>query len=396
MGGKNISGVYEITNLINNKIYIGSSINIKKRWKDHILLLKNQKHINVHLLNAWNKYGEENFSFSIIEEIYPKEKENRKDFIYRVREREFYYIDKFNATNSKIGYNLSKKTQGSDSCGIRAENFDKNSKNYTREQFVQMLYLFTTTDISIAEISRITGVKSNCVYAVYYRNSAKDLTEGFVFQKRNKIELEKIKNNQELKNKIIDSFNNGKNYKQIKEELQIPLSTIKRFCKENNLMAKRTFKKVYIYDLYGNFIKQCNSQKEAYNFLEVTPEKFYGQISGRIRLINNKYWCSFEKKQPSFTIYENIVGQLMNKKENPIMKIGKNGNIIIFLKSSFISSLDKGRAKRFLPKKDIKLKDIDGNSWIYLQDLDKNIIENFLAQKTTGRIKILKGENINE
>ena len=102
MGGKNISGIYEITNLINNKIYIGSSINIKKRWKDHILLLKNQKHINVHLLNAWNKYGEENFSFSIIEEIYPKEKENRKDFNEILREQLQKQVDEFDLLNKKL------------------------------------------------------------------------------------------------------------------------------------------------------------------------------------------------------------------------------------------------------------------------------------------------------
>jgi hypothetical protein len=46
-----ISGIYKIINKINNKYYVGSS-----------------KHINPHLQNAWNKYGQNNFDFVITEE----------------------------------------------------------------------------------------------------------------------------------------------------------------------------------------------------------------------------------------------------------------------------------------------------------------------------------------
>jgi len=69
MGHK--SGVYEIRNLLNNHIYIGSSINICKRWKEHTSSLIKGKHANQHLQKAWNKYGEDNFSFRILEECSP-------------------------------------------------------------------------------------------------------------------------------------------------------------------------------------------------------------------------------------------------------------------------------------------------------------------------------------
>ena len=73
IGNKKISGIYEIINRINRKIYYGSSNNIQCRFNQHKSLLKRQKHPNKHLQNAWNKYGENNFDF-IIKEVVEKDK----------------------------------------------------------------------------------------------------------------------------------------------------------------------------------------------------------------------------------------------------------------------------------------------------------------------------------
>lgn len=53
-----ISGIYGIFNLVNGKVYIGSAINLKKRFSDHKGRLQKQKHRNGYLQNAWNKYRE--------------------------------------------------------------------------------------------------------------------------------------------------------------------------------------------------------------------------------------------------------------------------------------------------------------------------------------------------
>ena len=61
-------GIYRIRNLINGKCYYGSSKNINKRWYRHKYDLRNNKHGNILLQRAWNKNGENNFIFEIIEE----------------------------------------------------------------------------------------------------------------------------------------------------------------------------------------------------------------------------------------------------------------------------------------------------------------------------------------
>lgn len=62
-----MNGVYKICNKVNGKIYVGSSNNIKVRWAKHKALLRHHYHPNSHLQAAWDKYGEENFEFSLIE-----------------------------------------------------------------------------------------------------------------------------------------------------------------------------------------------------------------------------------------------------------------------------------------------------------------------------------------
>ena len=60
-------GIYMLLNTKNGKRYVGSSINIRKRLWEHRALLRHNKHGNPHLQNAWNKYGENFFEYSVLE-----------------------------------------------------------------------------------------------------------------------------------------------------------------------------------------------------------------------------------------------------------------------------------------------------------------------------------------
>lgn len=99
-------GIYKIINTINGKCYIGSSININNRWGKHRALLRHNKHENIKLQNAWNKYGEENFQFIIIKEcdneILLEEKQRYLD---ELGAQDF--INKINKSFDEVCYNVS-------------------------------------------------------------------------------------------------------------------------------------------------------------------------------------------------------------------------------------------------------------------------------------------------
>lgn len=63
------SGIYRIRNRVNGKHYIGSSVRLKNRKLEHFHKLKANTHENKYLQNSFNKYGESNFSFEVMEYI---------------------------------------------------------------------------------------------------------------------------------------------------------------------------------------------------------------------------------------------------------------------------------------------------------------------------------------
>lgn len=79
-------GIYQIKNLINGKLYIGSAKDFHIRTLKHLNFLKHNKHHCKHLQAAWNKYGENNFKFELIERC-------EKEMLIN---REQYWIDKLN------------------------------------------------------------------------------------------------------------------------------------------------------------------------------------------------------------------------------------------------------------------------------------------------------------
>lgn len=61
--------IYVITNQINDKQYIGQTVNtIKRRWQEHICSSRQKSTRTYPLYNAMNKYGIENFTIKQIEE----------------------------------------------------------------------------------------------------------------------------------------------------------------------------------------------------------------------------------------------------------------------------------------------------------------------------------------
>lgn len=80
---KREAGVYQILNKVNGKRYVGSSVDVSKRWREHRNSLHRGEHANLHLQRAWALYTGQ-FAFSVLEYVPEPE---------RLTEREQHYID---------------------------------------------------------------------------------------------------------------------------------------------------------------------------------------------------------------------------------------------------------------------------------------------------------------
>lgn len=101
-----IIGIYKITNNIDGHCYIGQSINIERRFEEHV----NSNNTNKYLRDEMNKYGVNNFTFDIVETC-------DKD---KLSDREKYWIQYFNSTYPN-GYNLTDGGNGGNTFQYRTE-----------------------------------------------------------------------------------------------------------------------------------------------------------------------------------------------------------------------------------------------------------------------------------
>lgn len=98
-----MKGIYKIEHIECGKSYIGSAKNIKKRWLEHKNALQSGRHHSIKLQRAWDKYGEESFSFEILEIV-----ESDDALIYTEQK----WIDVYQCA-SGFGYNICPKAGSS-------------------------------------------------------------------------------------------------------------------------------------------------------------------------------------------------------------------------------------------------------------------------------------------
>lgn len=90
------AGIYAITNLSNQKKYVGSAVNLNRRKYEHFWSLKKNEHFNPHLQRAFLKYGESCFKFEILEVC-----ESRAG----LTDKESEWIRRLESNNPEKGYN---------------------------------------------------------------------------------------------------------------------------------------------------------------------------------------------------------------------------------------------------------------------------------------------------
>ena len=243
---KFVIGIYKITNLINNKSYIGQSIDIHKRWKREINAANN---INSHayeypLMRAFRKYGIDNFSFTIVEEC----------DVEQLNEKEIYWINFydtfFHGYNQTIGGDAALKQPKEKIIGVIS---DLTNTNHTHRDIA------TKWDISIEMVQGInTGRywKHNADYPLqkrqeinkfYCRECGKAIKKKHKLCREcyNKSNKTTSPNKPDMQSLMKSLYDNQGNFTKTGKEYQVSPTTIRRWCIEYGISNRSSDYKKY-------------------------------------------------------------------------------------------------------------------------------------------------------
>lgn len=255
--------IYKIQNKINNKIYIGQTINYDKRIDEHIYGRKNTKQHKEQVIDrAIKKYGKNNFSF---EKIYTCSSQQEAD------EKEKKYIKIFNSLKPN-GYNILE--------GGRYQQGSWNSK----------------------EIFEY------------------DLDGNFIKKYKSANEVERLSNKKYLSSCVLDCCKN-KN-KRCKDRIFTFKSNklkIEPYIKPKSSRCK----KIYQYDIYGNYINEYESVTLASEICQIR-RTLISQCLNKDNYTAGNYQWRYEKKD-KIEPCEKIIN---NYKGNIIYQLDDYGNIL--------------------------------------------------------------------
>jgi group I intron endonuclease len=92
-----VCGIYAIRHIATGRCYVGSSVRIVYRWKQHRTQLERGTHHGKHLQRAWSKYGADAFEFVVLEQVDSSQ----------LVAREQFHIDALNAAHPDLGFNTA-------------------------------------------------------------------------------------------------------------------------------------------------------------------------------------------------------------------------------------------------------------------------------------------------
>ena len=96
-------GIYQIRNIVNGKVFVGSSKNLDGIFNRHRFGLTNGGHINKDLQKDWNDLGQEHFAFEILEQLKPND-DPQYDYTEELQIMEELWLEKLQPYQER-GYN---------------------------------------------------------------------------------------------------------------------------------------------------------------------------------------------------------------------------------------------------------------------------------------------------
>lgn len=160
-------GIYEIKNIENGKVYIGSTCTLYKRLIHHRSHLRKGNHKNKHLQNAYNKYGEDCFKITILEECDRGSLFTREEH-YCKKYNELYNIRTIEETSfgfTRVHTDESRKKMSDSKKGVKPSNFKDMRKSRWRKIIKLVDGVVDEIFDSCAAAARSIGMKPNAFHA---------------------------------------------------------------------------------------------------------------------------------------------------------------------------------------------------------------------------------------
>jgi hypothetical protein len=307
------SGIYIIKNIINSKLYIGSTCNFKTRFKYHLKKLRNNNHDNQKLQKAWNKYGEDNFIFEILKNIpYDKKKSKLKFAKVLINEEQLclnsiLFANEKNNKFEKLGYNL---------CRSARNNFGfKNDRMKVYNETVKLkpIYQYDLNgnfikeweSISAAALflnTLISGISNCCCGRI--KTSA-----GFVWRFKSSI----MNKNKKIKH-----------------------SEFKSLCSNPILQ----------YDTNGNFLKEWSSAKVINFVLKININRIGQVCLGRSKRSGGFYWIYKKSKKIALKIKIPCI----KKSNKQVIQYNLNGEKVKIWESLRLAAISLKNSKTTIRK----------------------------------------------
>lgn len=266
-------GIYKITNMVNNKCYIGQSIDINRRFKEHQNGLNKKVGHNPYFQNAWDKYGEENFAFEIIEEV---------DDTNLLDEREIFYISFYKSNDKDYGYNA---TPGGN-CFI--------GKEETRNK-LSISKRFNNSHLTEQDVREI----KMCMYCLMDRK-----------------EIAKKYN---VSEKVLTQISMGKSYGYVNSELNEQIHNLKQ-----KMIDERNKDILKLYDRGYRIIDIVNEMELSESIVSKCIHKY--------RKVENKYYNEERIKvyEDIITLYEqgynrNQIAKMLNQPATTVYRYTSDG-----------------------------------------------------------------------
>lgn len=260
-------GIYKITNKINGKVYVGQSVELEERKREHFRCLRKGIHDNIYLQNSFYKYGEENFVFEVIEYI-SEPLENV------LTEREQYWIDYYGGYTSSNTYNL--KEAGSH--GRDSELLKQIKSNAQKGKIMPKL----SDEHKQAISEKLKGIKRS----QETKNKISNARKGIKFSEEHCKHISEGKKGGTPWNKGVPAS------LETREKLsKAAKGQVRRTAEQYKEDSKKLWKPVAQYDKEGNLIKIWNSRKEILESgLFSKNIALHDCINGRIKTSGGYVW----------------------------------------------------------------------------------------------------------